>query len=208
MDNSFTRIPLVLWCRPGLFQEQQSQVDVQTASSELQLPPVYPVAQESGVIVEVVGYDFVPADGRLGEAMSSSTVYQEMYNTYIMDPSCQLLAPMITRFNCTVITSNNNKFSLAPYMFKPHRRVLANPSGVGCAGLPAQKANLLSQQKDVAWTEERVFETTTQNCFNYCDPTLITSPALGSYLASWTLWYHGSGYHLPHFVHHSGHQQR
>ena len=116
-----------------------------TQNAHLTLPLVHAIQQENKQIAEIVCYDFVPValsllqdrsvmtqtnmaldmrnplamyyppDGRLGEAMSGS-VYRDMYKRYITNPAKQLLCPLISWFDRTVI-SGNDKFSLAPYMF-------------------------------------------------------------------------------------------
>lgn len=116
-----------------------------TSTAKLRLPYVVPVPLEDNQVAEIVAFDFVsalltllqdrsvmkkenlvldwedplkmytPPDGCLGEALSGS-VYRNMYETYITDPSKQLLFPLIDwsdRSEC----ADNNRFSLAPVMF-------------------------------------------------------------------------------------------
>ena len=60
---------------------------------------------------------YKPSNGRLGEALSGS-VYQQMYDEYVTDPSRQLLCPLICYTDATSVDANS-RFAVEPFFFTP-----------------------------------------------------------------------------------------
>ena len=60
---------------------------------------------------------YKPHDSRLGQALSGS-VYQDMYHHLVLNPSKQLLCPLICYTDGTQIDSLS-RFGVEPFLFTP-----------------------------------------------------------------------------------------